>query len=186
MSPPARWDQLATTGPAAAQVWVDGHLYEVTTTTTALLDALAAGDLSAVIPGMVGEDQAIRWLTALFDPAAPFDLPDARAVNEAVIADLTGLPAATAASLARWLTDDWLLLDGYHLRYGTDLLTLAPRRLFAALYAFLVEHRFETRAEADQALFPPVLAAPTVADTQSDAANFEAAMLMAGTLPGTR
>lgn len=184
-APPARWDRLAA-DPLTSRVWVDGHLYEVTTTTTALLSALEAGELSAIIPGMVPEEQAAVWLTALFDPDGPFDLADARAVNEAVITDLTGLPATTAITLAGWLTTDWLLLDGYHLRYGTDLLTLAPRRLFAALYAFLAEHRYETREEADRVLFPPVLSAPTAAETRADAANFEAALAMAGTLPGTQ
>jgi hypothetical protein len=183
-APPLDWEAVQPAALAVV-VWVDGLRFDLTVAGPQLMHALSTGDLSRVVPGAAPPEQAAAWYAQLLDPGAAFDVPDARAVADAVIAEFTGMPAETAMSLARFCTDNWLLLDGYHLRHGLDLLTLAPRRLLAVLYAFVVEHRFEgDRDKADRALFPQRMRAPTAAELAQDGRAFAAAMAMAGSMPG--
>lgn len=177
-APALRWEAVHTS--TVTTVWVDGLRFDVATTTEALFAALAAGDLTAVIPGALPEAQQYTWYGHLLDPGTDFDLPDATAVAEAVVEELCGVPAPTAMSLASFLTSDWLLLDGHHLAAGLDLLSLAPRRLCAVLYAHIVEHRYEDRSEADQVLFP----VRAVAQDFAQDGGFEAALALAGAMPG--
>jgi hypothetical protein len=183
-APPADWQ--AVHSPAhECVVAVDGLRFVVRTTLPVLLEACSSGRLSDILPGCLDVDGQRQWALHLIAHDSPFDLHDANAVAAAVVEDLTGVPAETAVALAAWLTREWLLIDGYHSGRGVDLLTMPPRRLFATLYAFAVEHRFKDRDEADQALFPPpVLRPPTQAEQQRGGNDFLAALAMAGSMPG--
>lgn len=177
-APALRWEAVHTS--TVTTVWVDGLRFDITITTEALFAALAAGDLSAVLPGSLPLTQQHAWYNHLLDADTDFDMPDAKTVTEAVVEELCGVPAETALRLAAFLTADWLLLDGHHLAGGLDLLSLAPRRLCAVLYAHIVEHRYEERSEADALLFPP----RTTYDPVSDGDGFTAALALAGSMPG--
>lgn len=183
-APHADWQ--AVHSPAhECVVWVDGLRFDVRTTPAVLLAACATGRLSDVMPGCLDDEQRRAWALHLIAHDTPFDLHDAEAVAAAVVEDLTGVPVGTAVALADWLTREWLLIDGYHCGRGVDLLVMPPRRLFATLYAFAVEHRFKDRAEADTALFPPpTVRPPTAAERARGGDDFLAAIAMAPNMPG--
>lgn len=179
--PPANWRAVHSASEPTL-VLVDGIQFEIPPVGTPILFGhLSTGALGQIIPGLLPESQMHQWAGHLLAPGSGFDMADATAIAEAVTEHITGVPAQTAVAMAAWVTADWLLVDGYFLGRGVDLLALPPRRAFAALYAFLVEHRFETRDEADRALFTTARP-PTQAELDRDGENFLAAMAIADTM----
>jgi hypothetical protein len=173
--PAADWLHVACAGQSPVTVTVDGITLDVQPVPVAdLMGILATGRLSGIIPGRLPPDQAQVWARHLMDPDTSFDIADADAVARVVTEHITGVPAETAVTLAAWLAADWLLLDGYHLRRGVDLLSLPPRRLMAVLYAFRVEHTSDKRDDTDAQLFPP--RAPTAEEIERDGAAMAAAL----------
>lgn len=173
--PAADWLHAACTGLLPVTVTVDGLTFDVPPVPVAdLIGILSTGRLSGIIPGRLTADQGQVWARHLLDPESPFDLADADAVARVVTEHITGVPAETAVTLAVWLTADWLLLDGYHLARGVDLLNMPPRRLMAALYAFRVEHTAGDRGDTDAQLFPPRV--PTPEEMQRAGADMAAAL----------
>lgn len=187
-TPPATLSWQAV-DPTAVRVWVDGLPFDVVADTPALLTALASRNLHDLLPGLLPDEaQKLAWLDHLFDPRTGFDLPDALAVADAVVTYLTGLPLPAAVALAGDLGEGWLLVRGFHAGRGVDLLALSPRALFATVYAFVVEHRFDgNAADANVVLFParaPATAVAAAAAEHDGGQGFLAAMAAAGALPG--
>lgn len=173
--PAADWQYAACTGDLPVTVTVDGLTFDVPPVPSAeLVGILATGRLSGIIPGRLPPGQMVTWTRHLLSPDSGFDLADADAVARKVTEHITGVPAETAVTLAAWLSADWLLMDGYHLARGVDLLELAPRRLMAVLYAFRVEHTSDKRDDTDAQLFPPRV--PTPEEIARDGAAMAAAL----------
>lgn len=166
------------------RIWVDGKPYDLTADTPRLFTDLATGSPELVMLGLIGDGpQGSAYVEHLYGTRSEFDLGDSHAVADAVVQHFTGIPMQGAVGLAYLLAQEWLLVSGYFTRHGVDLMALSPRRLTAALYAFVVEHRFGGKTEdADALLFASTPGAAAV--THDGGAGFMDALGMAGQFPG--
>lgn len=178
----------AAAPPRPVVVWADGRRYTLTCPPTAeLLDVLGGGRLGELLPGRLPTGQTVPWYLHLLSPAEPLDMDDAAAIALAAAGEWTAMPGERALAIAGWAAAEWQLIDGHHLGRGVDLLQMTPARLFAALWAWLIEHRFAGKtADAEAALTPATSTAPItpVPDPAADAAAFSAALAAAGSLDG--
>jgi hypothetical protein len=160
--PPGQWPTII----AAGEAWFvldapDGEgeeIYQVPAAPARLwLDALSTGDPLDIVPGMVEAADREVFLDRLYNDADPLGMATQRVIATQILADVTGLPGWTVASLVGVAGHHWWVFDGWCAERGLAPLELPFPRFLALVYTWLVSG-VEKQADLDdlqRRLFDP-------------------------------
>lgn len=119
---------------------LDGHLMRLRRPDAARsLAALARGNWTAFVPGLLREDDLRHLDRRLIDPDDPFDLWELAALGRWTGAHVAGVPWWAAVQLAATAREQWPTLAGRAAIGGADLVALGVGGVLNACWVMLRE-----------------------------------------------
>ncbi|MFR9675853.1 hypothetical protein [Streptomyces sp. TR02-1] len=117
---------------------IDGRAYELPDVGTRyLMDCLAAGDWIGLVPEAVAQPGRDELWYRLIDGRDPADFVAMQRIVCALAEEILGVTWHKAQRLAAAAAEHWLIFDGWCVEHGFDPLTSEPRRVLAAIQAWL-------------------------------------------------